>query len=86
MVNPVTRERHDATWALYPYEHPAAYWLRAGAEGIVCLRCGGTSPATLDEADHEAFAAVHLACPLGFGLRDSKPRVRRARPADPLFS
>jgi hypothetical protein len=82
MVDPVSRERFDRTWALYPFEHPAAYWLRSNGETILCLRCSSRmEPVALGEDPApvaQAFTDKHLSCPLGFGLRGP-------RPSDPLF-
>lgn len=74
-----TRKSFDRTWSLYPFEHPSAYWLRAGAWGMVCTRCGSQEPAGAD--DFAPFVEQHLACPLGCGLR--APRVEQQ---DPLFA
>lgn len=80
-----TRDRYDSTWILWPWEHPAAYWLRSNGSEVVCTRCGRSTmgePRPLDAdpmEQAEAFTRTHLKCPLGFGLRGSKPE-------DPLFA
>lgn len=85
LQDPRTRDRYDVTWSLWPWEHPAAYWLRSNGNDVACTRCGASTtrePRSLDadpEAVAAAFVAVHLECPLGFGLRGSKPQ-------DPLFA
>lgn len=83
MTEPLDRERYDRTWAVYPYEHPAAYWLRAGAHGMICTRCGKSEPASVSDEGAVEFADQHLACPLGFGMRVPRPS---ARPSDPMFA
>ena len=81
-----TRKRYDTTWSLWPWEHPAAYWLRSNGVDIVCTRCGLSTlsePKALDAdpVEHsEAFSRTHLQCRLGVGLRGSRPEV-----VDPLF-
>jgi hypothetical protein len=78
--DPKTRDRYDTTWSLWPWEHPAAYWLRSNGNDVACTRCGRSTtaePRPLDE-DPEAiaarFVALHLDCHLGAGLR-ATPRV-----------
>jgi hypothetical protein len=83
LTDPDARKRYDDTWARYPYENRDAYWLRAGAHGMVCTRCGGTIPGTCEVADFEDFTAKHLHCPLGFGLDAPAALAQDAR--DPLF-
>ena len=87
IMDPVRRKQHDKTWALYPFEHPAAFWLRSNGETILCLRCSGRmDPVSLGEDPEpvaQAFTSKHLACPEGFGFEKAAPK---ARPADPLFA
>ena len=80
-----TRDRYDVTWSLWPWEHPAAYWLRSNGNDVVCTRCGRSTLSegrALDSDPTEqaaAFARTHMECPIGCGLRG-------AQPADPFFS
>lgn len=84
--DPRTRDRYDRTWSLWPWEHPAAYWLRSNGTDIVCTRCGRSTsgePRHLDSdpvEQAETFSRTHLRCPLGAGLRGPRPEA-----VDPLF-
>lgn len=84
IMEPIDRRRHDDTWALFPFEHPSAYWLRAGEYGMLCLRCSSKESSLAETGDFERFVEKHLACPLGFGLR--APRAAAVHEADPLFA
>jgi len=80
-----TRKNYDRTWSLYPFEHPSAYWLRAGAWGMICTRCGAQEPACAE--DFAPFVEQHLGCKLGHGLRVSTQREQaRDLDTDPLFA
>lgn len=84
LADPKLRERYDTSWSFWPWEHPAAYWLRSNGEAIICTRCGKASdprPLDVDLTEHaEAFVRTHLRCTLGFGLRGPVPE------ADPLLA
>lgn len=83
LTDPEARKRYDDQWALYPHEHRSAYWLRGGAPGLICTRCGGTMSPASDVEDFEDFTAKHLSCPLGFGL--DAPAELAHDSHDPLF-
>jgi hypothetical protein len=87
LTDPRVRDDYDTTWALYPWEHPAGYWLRASDSQAICTRCGarmwdGTPPTDFDQIalDLETFVDTHLRCPLGYGLGEGA-----VAPFDPLF-
>lgn len=74
------QERIDETWALFPYQHPGAMWLRSNGSIIVCTICSSRFTPDLAAAFEDAasaFCETHSECPEGYGI---------TKDADPLFA
>lgn len=82
------REAYDRTWCMYPWQHPACYWLRSDGHVIICTRCSVRYTPSLGDVEHEAtaFCEKHARCEMDLG--DKKLRLGHVPPhveADPIF-